>query len=120
MSPISAFYRIISNLFFLKLLVLIDKEINNSFPCLLTIIVFYKEYYTKKKAWNIDVSKITSYYFGIYKYFPRRAQFKKIQETLIFPFHFSILISILEFRAIFQKQDPWIYFDHLKLYISWV
>ena len=75
MSHISALYRIISNLFFSKLLVLINEEINSSFPCLLTIIVFYKEYYTKKKAWNIDISKITPYYFGIYKYFPRRAQF---------------------------------------------
>lgn len=86
MSPISAFYRIISNLLFSKLLVLIY-EINSSFPCLPTIIVFYKEYYTKK-AWNIDISKIT-YYFGIYKYFPRIAQFLKNSRNINFPFHLA-------------------------------
>lgn len=40
---------------------------------------------------------------------------KKIQEIWIFPFHFSILTSTLEVRAIFQKQDTWICFWPLEV-----
>ena len=48
MSLISAFYRIISNLLFSKLSVLIDEEKNSSLSCFLTITVFYKEYSLKQ------------------------------------------------------------------------